>query len=763
MPPQTIAPSRALGVREAGEAELARWDELVAGFPNHRMLQDRAWVESLAAAGLGRPLYLIFERAGQVVAGWPGQLATMAGGRLFGSPLPGRQTESMGPAFDPERVTTDELLGALIPFLEERHRVRYLEVVHPGLDGGAMRRAGFVEQPVATYRAPLHPGDARRQLAALPSVTRRNIRRAERLGLEVRFPSDDQFVSRHVRQVEKVFHRRGASLPFDERRVAALVRHLGPAGRLVAVEVCLPGGRVSIASGIFLMDQAELLLWTWAHDPHYRWYRATELMTWAVIERAVEAGCSSFDLAGGGDFKKKFGAELDQRTRRWIRTRPRWLLTARSVAERGYRLQQRARGSLRRLVDRSGAPSAPAPEPSAAARERPAVVWGDVDLVHTLAAAGIASAVVAPPGAPARLSRFTRAKLPWHDPLDRPEAMLDALLRYAEAEPSPPLLCPGHPESIAFVAAHRDRLEPLFRFSIPDTERLDDLLDRWRLHTLATRLELPVPAAVLLSGWRGEAGADPPRYPALLEPRRPGPSWRRVIGARDTIYLEGPEALRRVWPGLAAAGLEAVARELIPGPVTRREAYSAYVDRKGNILGEATGRVLRDDPARSEGPTALEVTETADVRSLGASIVRRLRIRGLVTIELARGAEDRLYLLRVCPWVTPWIHAAARAGTNLPALLHDDLSGLSPATATIRAGLRWCDPWRDRIAARRAGIWFPDWLLWTLGTEAKHAWAWNDPVPALATLVGRLRSRAALPRAHRPATRAEPATAPQVP
>src|SRR2546430_4098450 len=100
---------------------------------------------------------------------------------------------------------------------------------------------------------------------------------------------------------------------------------------------------------MFFQDGRELLLWTWTHRTRYRWYRATELMTWTVMQRAMAAGCTSIDFMGGGDFKAKLGGEPELSKSRWIRSRYRWLTAARSAAAHGYRWQQALRGRLGQL------------------------------------------------------------------------------------------------------------------------------------------------------------------------------------------------------------------------------------------------------------------------------------------------------------------------------------------------------------------------------------------------------------------------------
>jgi hypothetical protein len=100
---------------------------------------------------------------------------------------------------------------------------------------------------------------------------------------------------------------------------------------------------------LFTIDGRELLLWSWAHRTAQRWYRPTELLTWTVMTRAMAVGCDTCDFMGLGEFKLKFGAELDETKYRWVRSRYRWLTRARDIAERGYRWQQSLRGHVARL------------------------------------------------------------------------------------------------------------------------------------------------------------------------------------------------------------------------------------------------------------------------------------------------------------------------------------------------------------------------------------------------------------------------------
>jgi hypothetical protein len=123
---------------------------------------------------------------------------------------------------------------------------------------------------VPTQRAPLFPGDEAKAFKALKDSARRNIRRAERLGLVVKQETDERFVDEHYAQLVDVYRRGGHAIPFGRNRVLSCFRHLQRAGRLIAVSVWLPGERANIATGMFFHEGTELSLWMWAHQHHYR-------------------------------------------------------------------------------------------------------------------------------------------------------------------------------------------------------------------------------------------------------------------------------------------------------------------------------------------------------------------------------------------------------------------------------------------------------------------------------------------------------------
>ena len=372
-----------------------------------------------------------------------------------------------------------------------------------------------------------------------------------------------------------------------------------------------------------------------------------------------------------------------------------------------------------------------------------ACVLGSTELVRPLGLAGIACAVVAERDNPVSYSRFVSAVIEWRDFWAEPEALVARLLRFAAAQPCPPVLFYEQDPQLLLVARHRDRLAVGFRILLPNPDLVEDLVDKGRFASLAERLSLPVPPTCRIDPTRSGEPELGLRFPLILKPLTRREDWAAIGGEGKALMVETPAALHRLWPRLIAAETSLLAQEMIPGPESAIESYHVYVDATGAVVAEFTGRKIRTFPLALGHSTALEITEADDVVTIGRDIVERLGLRGVAKLDFKRGPDGRLHLLEVNPRFNLWHHLGAVAGINLPALVHADLAGLPrPATAArARAGARWCWPARDLHAARAAGVSLASWLPWALGCDAKAVLAWDDPRPMLQSGLRRLVAR----------------------
>jgi predicted ATP-grasp superfamily ATP-dependent carboligase len=295
---------------------------------------------------------------------------------------------------------------------------------------------------------------------------------------------------------------------------------------------------------------------------------------------------------------------------------------------------------------------------------------------------------------------------------------------------------------LLLISRYRERLSRHFRFVAPDPVLVEDLVDKGRFQALARRLELPVPAARVLDPSMDPVPLDL-EFPVALKPLvRRVDQWTPIGGAAKALRLDTPLSLVSYWPRLVRAGIPVLLQQLIPGPETSIESYHVYVDEYGETVGEFTGRKIRTWPPAYGDSTALVITDSPAVTTLGRDLVRRLGLRGVAKFDFKRAPDGRLYLLEINPRFTLWHHLGARAGVNIPALVYADLAGLPRAgMRQARAGARWCKPWDDVSAARAAGISFLRWLPWALSCEAMRVVAWDDPMPFVRGVLWRVMSR----------------------
>jgi D-aspartate ligase len=374
-----------------------------------------------------------------------------------------------------------------------------------------------------------------------------------------------------------------------------------------------------------------------------------------------------------------------------------------------------------------------------------ACVLGDIDLVRALALAGISSVVVARPGDPLWFSRYAQAGLAWADAWTQRDLLVERLVQFGLAQPSPPVLFYQGTADLLAVSRNRDRLAQAFRFRIADAALVEELTDKAAFQALAERLGLPVPATRRLSPREDSTGWDVDlRFPLILKPVVREPEhWRRVAAKGKALKVDAPGDLRSAWPRLTAAGVDLLAQELVAGPESMIESYHTYVDERRSVVAEFTGRKLRTRPAEFGDSTAVTITDAPDVAALGREVVRRLGLVGVAKLDFKRTGDGELVLLEVNPRFTLWHHPAAVAGLNIPAIVYADLTGGErPSIAPPRPGVRWCDPWEDAATARRRGRFAVEQLVSTLSCEAKSGLARDDPMPFIrGTALPRIRSR----------------------
>lgn len=293
-------------MRPADVVELGdpAWAGFVAGHPDALPFHLPAWGETIAAAYGMRPFALVTrDPDGSVVAGIPFIEVALPfrGKRWVALPF----TDLCPPLAGSSAAEAD--LAAAVEAAGSAAGVRRVEVRGPITGGRLLEDAGVRHvleldpDPQAVYRR-FHP-----------SQVHRNIRRAERSGLEVRRGSADDdlldvFYALHLST------RRRLGVPVQPRRFFTALRErmlAGGHGWIVAVE---SSGR-PVAAALF-MEAGSTVVYKYGASDRGAWaLRPNHLLFWHAIREACERGHRRFDFGrsdpeaeGLRAFKSAWGA-----------------------------------------------------------------------------------------------------------------------------------------------------------------------------------------------------------------------------------------------------------------------------------------------------------------------------------------------------------------------------------------------------------------------------------------------------------------------
>lgn len=373
-----------------------------------------------------------------------------------------------------------------------------------------------------------------------------------------------------------------------------------------------------------------------------------------------------------------------------------------------------------------------------------ACVVGDLSLVRALGRSGIPVAIATREhDSRMRLSRYCAAVVRTPSWVDDPEAALAALIAWGRQQREAPVLFYQGDHDLLAVSRGRERLAGHLRCVLPPEELVEDLVDKMRFAALSERQGLPVPLTRTLHRGNDLAGELRrwPRFPCVLKPVTRSPRFAQLAQKQKAIRAENRSELDGQLALIEGYETDFVVQEAIEGGEERIESYHAYLRPGGKVMGEFTGRKLRTAPRLYGFSTYVEITDDADVRGLGRSILEKIRFSGVVKIDFKREARTgRLYLLEINPRFNLWHHAGAAAGVSIPALVYRDCvePGSARPAGPARPGVRWVslrDDARVFKEYRAAGeLSLPRWLAEMATVDVNESFLLRDPLPGLADL-----------------------------
>lgn len=318
------------------------WEQLDA-FPDRTIFQTRPWLEFLQASQGVEPVVIEIKRGDAVVGYFTGALFKKFGIRILGSSFPGWTTAFMGFNLLPG-TPLGPVAQELIAFAFSSLKCWHLEIYDKSL------RFEHIQKDFPAARHRVKQGWVMDLRGSEGTVFRRmdrnrrtRIRQASRQGLIVESTTEESFVDDYYSQLVDVFRHKGLAPTYSKERVRQLIRCLLPTGRLLLVRVRDPETGLCIGSGIFPAFNGTMYFWGGAAFRTQLHRHPNESMHWFAIRYWRDRGMTSYDLMGGGDYKRRYGATYTET--QWIRV-SRWslLMSLREHALGWVRLLQRIRG-----------------------------------------------------------------------------------------------------------------------------------------------------------------------------------------------------------------------------------------------------------------------------------------------------------------------------------------------------------------------------------------------------------------------------------
>ncbi len=301
-------------------------------------------------------------------------------------------------------------------------------------------------------------------------------------------------------------------------------------------------------------------------------------------------------------------------------------------------------------------------------------------------------------------------------------------------------------EAIAFVTANATALRRRYRLERFDTALRSALLDKARTLELAASAGVPAPRF-----WRPDKAApdrlpDDLAFPVMVKPLH-SHLFVRAFGAKLFIVDSGRAALTERLDMAAAAGIDVMVTEMIPGPDDLLSSYYTFIGDDGLAQFHYTKSIVRRLPA-NRGMAVYHRSEwLPETAEMGLRYLQRIGWRGMANIEFKRDTRDgRLKIIEVNSRLTAAHRLVVRAGVPVDLFIYCDATDQpAPVCRGFRQGLTLWYPFRDFRAfleLRRAGrITLGGWLKsLPVARVSLPLFSLRDPLPSVARIGESLRA-----------------------
>ncbi len=312
------------------------WDNTINKFDTKTVFHESAWLNYLKSAYNGEIVRAAIKKDGEVIGFFCGLFIKKGGFRVFGSPLRGWWTGSMGLIMNLGEINNQKNIEALERFLNEL-KIHHFEMTNYFINPEIMTSAGFKGESYNPYILYLGNNDEATIFKNMRRECRNRLRKAIKSNLVVEETDDYNFIDEHYKHLLDVFVRKNLIPTHSTHHINALFKNLKPKNRLLTFRVKTSDGE-TIGTGMFPFDERCIYFTSGACLRKYFHLCPNEFLHWSVIKFALSRKIPIYHMAPGGRFKAKFGAK-EFKNYRWKKS----CLPAVEATRNAYRAYRRAK------------------------------------------------------------------------------------------------------------------------------------------------------------------------------------------------------------------------------------------------------------------------------------------------------------------------------------------------------------------------------------------------------------------------------------
>lgn len=296
-----------------------------------------------------------------------------------------------------------------------------------------------------------------------------------------------------------------------------------------------------------------------------------------------------------------------------------------------------------------------------------------------------------------------------------------------------PVLFLTQEETVKTISRHRDRLAPLYRFSLPRKDIVDALQHKHGFQCLAEQHGAPIPKLVHVTTQLDLAALGGLRFPAVVKPGERNAGYSRQF--KKAYRVESAEEAGNLVRRILAVTPDVVVQEWIEGPDSNIHFCLQYLDQQGNVVASFTGRKIRSWPPAVGGTASCTAAPEAhaELSAITERFFQAAGVVGMAGMEYKRDSRTGAFRM-----VEPTIgrtdyqeEVAPLNGANLPHVAYSCELGLPipmavPSARSISWRVRSDDTRSAMLQGQSPAQGWPD------GSRVVDAlWRWTDPAPFL--------------------------------